>query len=143
MKVDGACLCGQIQYEAEVDPSRVAFCHCTDCQINSGSPMSWVVQVVGDQFRLTRGELKMFVKVAESGRRRALGFCPECGTRIVAKPEAGEPGFISLRAGSIRQRSELRPRVHVWARSAQPWIDELPGLPKMDQQPLMAAANTE
>jgi hypothetical protein len=75
--------------------------------------------------------------------RRGLGFCSECGSRIVAKPEEGEPGFISLRAGSIRQRSELRPRVHVWARSAQPWFDELPRLPKIDQQPLMAAGNGE
>lgn len=77
----------------------------------------------------------MFVKVAESGRRRVLGFCAECGSRIVAKPEAGEPGFLCLRAGSIRQRSELRPRVHVWARSAQPWLDELRGLPTIDGQP--------
>lgn len=102
----------------------------------------------GDKFRLTRGELKMFVKVAESGRRRALGFCSECGSRILAKPEEGEPGFISLRAGSIRQRSELRPRAQVWARSAQQWIDELPRLPRidqqrLDQQPLLAATSKE
>ena len=31
MKVDGACHCGSIRYEAEVDPAKVIICHCTDC----------------------------------------------------------------------------------------------------------------
>ena len=134
MKVDGACFCGHVQYEAEVDPGKVALCHCTDCQINSGSVMGWVVAVVDDRFELKSGTLKTFVKTAESGRRRALGFCAECGTRIVAKPVEGEQGITSLRAGSVRQRAQLRPRAHLWARSAVPWIDELQKLPKLDQQ---------
>jgi hypothetical protein len=135
MKVDGACFCGHVQYEAEVDPSKVALCHCTDCQINSGTVMGWVIAVVDDRFELKSGTLKTFVKTAASGRRRALCFCPECGTRIVAKPVDGEQGIISLRAGSVRQRAQLRPRAHLWARSAVPWVDELHQLPKLDQQP--------
>jgi hypothetical protein len=134
MKVDGACLCGHVQYEAEVDPQRVALCHCTDCQINSGCAMGWVVAVVGNSFELKSGTLKIYVKTAESGIRRALGFCPECGTRIVAKPAEGEHGIVSLRAGSVRQRGQLRPRAHLWARSAQPWIDELRELPRIEKQ---------
>lgn len=135
MKVDGACLCGYVHYEADVDPRRAALCHCTDCQINSGSAMAWGVAVIDDRFELTRGTLKTFVKTAESGKRRVLGFCPECGTRILGRPVEGEQGTISLRVGSVRQRAELRPRAHIWARSAQPWLDELPGLPKIDKQP--------
>jgi hypothetical protein len=123
-----------LQYEAEVDPERVALCHCTDCQINSGCTMGWVVAVVDDHFQLTSGTLKTFVKTAESGRRRALDFCPECGTRIVARPVAGEEGLLSVRAGSIRQRAELRPRARLWARSALPWIEDLRELPKLDKQ---------
>lgn len=134
MKVDGACLCGHVKYEAEVDPQRVALCHCTDCQINSGCAMGWVVAVVDDRIELKSGALKIFVKTAESGRRRALGFCPECGTRIVAKPVDGEEGITTLRAGSVRQRDQLRPRAQLWARSAQPWIDDLRELPKLDKQ---------
>jgi hypothetical protein len=135
MKIDGVCLCGYVHYEAEVDPRRVAFCHCTDCQINSGSAVGWVVAVVDDRFELKSGTLKTFVKTAESGRRRALSFCPECGTRILAKPVDGEQGTFSLRAGSIRQRTQLRPRAHLWARSAQEWFDDLGELPKIEKQP--------
>ena len=36
MKVDGACHCGELAYEAEIDPERIGVCHCVDCQILSG-----------------------------------------------------------------------------------------------------------
>ncbi len=37
MQIDGACHCGNIAFEAEVDPETVRICHCTDCQTMSGS----------------------------------------------------------------------------------------------------------
>ena len=37
MKIDGACHCGAIAYQAEIDPQRVRLCHCTDCQVLTGS----------------------------------------------------------------------------------------------------------
>lgn len=97
--------------------------------------MGWIVAVVEDRFRLTRGSMKIFVKTAESGRLRALGFCLECGTRINSRPPNGEPGAIFLRVGAIRQRAELRPRAHLWARSAQTWINDLKDLPRIEKQP--------
>jgi hypothetical protein len=43
MKIDGACHCGCVRYEAEVNLEQVAICHCTDCQIISGSAFRTVV----------------------------------------------------------------------------------------------------
>ena len=37
MKIDGHCHCGQITFEAEVDPMTLTICHCTDCQTLTGS----------------------------------------------------------------------------------------------------------
>jgi hypothetical protein len=37
MKIDGHCHCGEITFEAEVDPDALNICHCTDCQTLSGS----------------------------------------------------------------------------------------------------------
>jgi hypothetical protein len=37
MKVDGACHCGAITVEGEIDPGQVVICHCTDCQTGTGS----------------------------------------------------------------------------------------------------------
>ncbi len=37
MKIEGRCHCGQITYEAVVDADKVAICHCSDCQLLTGS----------------------------------------------------------------------------------------------------------
>ena len=82
MKIDGACHCGYITYQAEIDPKKVAICHCTDCQTLSGSPFRAFVPATTSMFKLLTGQPKVYVKRAESGADRAQGFCPECGTPI-------------------------------------------------------------
>jgi hypothetical protein len=43
MKIDGRCHCGQITYEAEVEPNAMFICHCTDCQTLTGTAYRAVV----------------------------------------------------------------------------------------------------
>jgi hypothetical protein len=128
MKVDGRCLCGYLSYEAEVDPDSATICHCPDCQVLSGSAFRVTVQVTGN-FKFLSGEPKAYVKVAASGNRRSLAFCPECGTSVYSRPADGTEGYFGLRVGSLRQRDSLVPRVQYWRRSAQRWIDHISGLP--------------
>ena len=82
MRVDGGCHCGNITYVAEIDPDRVRICHCADCQNSTGSAYRVNVPAARDAFELRGGKPRIYVKTAESGSRRAQGFCPECGTPI-------------------------------------------------------------
>ena len=134
MKVDGSCLCGEIRYEAVIDPDRVAICHCEDCQVNSGTAFGLVASVTDRQFRLLSGTLSVFEKTAESGRTRALGFCPRCGTRIHAHTPGDPAAFFGLRVGTIRQRAALTPKTQVWCRSALPWMADLSAIPRRETQ---------
>ena len=135
MQIDGGCLCGHITYEAIVDPDKIVICHCTDCQTHSGTAFGVVVGVADGQFQLLSGTLKTFEKIAESGTRRALAFCPECGTRIHATTVGDGSAFFGLRVGTVNQRDQLTPKLQVWARSAQGWLEELASIPKFEQQP--------
>ena len=56
MNVDGKCLCGQIPFEAEIDPNKTTICHCSDCQINSATAFGYVVGAVNKSFKLSNGE---------------------------------------------------------------------------------------
>ena len=134
MNVDGGCFCGHVTYKAVIDPDRVVVCHCTDCQRHAATAYGVVAVVVDDQFEVTKGSLKTFEKTADSGKKRELSFCPECGTRIYAKPGPGETGLFGLRTGSINQRDELTPKLQVWTRSAQPWTADLTGIPGLETQ---------
>ena len=113
MDVDGKCLCGKIQYEAEIDPNTTTICHCTDCQINSGTAFGYVVGVVNESFKLLEGEMSFYIKLADSGAKRELAFCGKCGTRIYARPVDGKSSFFGLRVGTIRQIRDLQPKRQV------------------------------
>lgn len=134
MKIEGGCHCGAIAYTAEVDPKDVIVCHCTDCQTLSGSAFRTVAFARKSSFALTKGEPRIYVKRADSGRDREQTFCPACGTPIYSSPVAADLGadpFIGIRAGSIKQRAELPPQAQAWCGSAQPWIGGIAGLKEM------------
>jgi hypothetical protein len=82
MKIEGACHCGKIRYEAEIDPAMVTICHCTDCQVLSGSAFRTVVPAPRASFRLLSGQPKIYVKTGDSGNQRTQSFCADCGTPI-------------------------------------------------------------
>ncbi len=135
MKIDGSCHCGHITYEAEIDPEKVVLCHCMDCQTMTSAPFRMVAFSTLDGFKLLTGELKIYVKTTDSGNERQQSFCPECGTPIYAITPGDGPKAYSIRAGSIRQRAELTPKLQVWTRSAQHWLPELDGIKKFETQP--------
>jgi hypothetical protein len=133
MKVDGGCHCGKITYEAEINPEKVSICHCTDCQTGSGSAYRTNVQTERNTFKLMTGEPRIYIKTAESGNKRAQGFCADCGTPLFSTTETNRE-IYGLRLGSIRQRSQLPPRSQGWYRSAQPWAQDISALPQFPQQ---------
>jgi len=133
MQVDGGCHCGKITYEAQIDPEKVAICHCTDCQTGSGSAYRTNVQSERNTFKLRTGEPRIYIKTAESGNRRAQGFCADCGTPLFSTTETNREVY-GLRVGSIRQRAQLQPRSQGWCRSAQPWAMDIGALPRYPKQ---------
>jgi hypothetical protein len=129
MRIDGQCHCGAVSYEAEIDPEQVSICHCTDCQMLTGSPYRATAVCAAEQVRLTAGAPKQYGKRGDNGRIRFQHFCGDCGSPLFTSGEDGGPDDWGIRWGSIRQRAELTPRRQVWCRSAAPWINDLKALP--------------
>jgi hypothetical protein len=136
MHINGACHCGAISFTAEIDPARVMVCHCSDCQVLSGAPLRAVVPAPIERFVL-RGQPKTYIKVAQSGSRRAQVFCPECGTALYGSA-VENPSSVVIRLGCVEQRAQLKPRVQIWQQSAMPWLAELHDVPARPQASLPA-----
>ena len=132
MKVNGRCHCGKIRYEAEVDPTKVTVCHCTDCQMLTGSAFRANVQAPAASFVL-HGTPRIYIKTAESGNRRAHAFCPDCGTPVYSAA-INDPPFYSLRVGCLEQRAQLVPARQIWCQSALGWSMNLEGVEKIARQ---------
>lgn len=133
MKVHGSCHCKAITYEAEVDLDRVTICHCTDCQALTGSAFRVSVPVAVQDFSLLSGIPNIYVKVAESGAKRAQAFCPNCGSPLYTHA-VGDPKSYGLRVGCIAERNQLVPRKQKWCSSALAWTQNLEGIPRRDRE---------
>ena len=134
MQVKGSCHCGEIRYEATIDPNQIGVCHCTDCQIFSGSAFRTSVIVPAARFSLLEGEPQIYEKTAESGAARYLAFCPRCGTHLYGVGGDERRRVYSVRTGTLEQRSELAPAVQLWTRSALSWIHDLESIRALEKQ---------
>jgi hypothetical protein len=106
MKVHGRCHCGEITYEAEVQPGNVNVCHCRDCQILTGTAFRAGIRASAEDFHILTGKPREYTKVADSGARRVHAFCATCGSPVYScAPQS--PKSYSLRLGAARgwQRS--------------------------------------
>jgi hypothetical protein len=128
MHIEGQCHCGAIAYEATVDPGKATICHCADCQAFSGAPFRASAPAKAEDFHIRKGKPRVYVKVAESGARRAQGFCGDCGTPIYAT-SADDPRVYNLRLGPIKQRAQIPPLRQIWCESALTWAQDIHGLP--------------
>ena len=132
MQIDGACHCGAVTFTAQIEPSRVMVCHCSDCQVLSGAPFRAVVAASTETLKV-HGKTKSYIKVAQSGNRRAQVFCPECATPLWATaPEKATS--VVIRLGCVRQRAQLRPAVQIWQHSSMRWLPELNAVPGTPEQ---------
>jgi hypothetical protein len=118
----GGCQCGEVRYRFEGEPLELTVCHCRECQRQSGSAFGMSLSIPAGAFKLLAGSPKIFEVVCDSGRRKSCAFCPNCGTRIYHRTDAG----ISIKAGTLDDTSALRPTAHYWTARKQPWIS-IPG----------------
>jgi hypothetical protein len=133
MHIHGACHCGKIRYEADVDPASMSICHCTDCQVLTGSPFRASVRALPNSFRILAGSPRIYTKTAESGTLREQAFCEFCGTPIYATSPGPEPRAYHIRMGSIAERALLTPQLQSWCRSELPWLAQVASVPRLDR----------
>jgi hypothetical protein len=126
LPLKGGCVCGAVRYEIVQEPLRVYACHCTDCQRFTGSAFAIGVVVPLEAFHVTGSATRLVPNgVTESGRRKSLSACPGCGIRLFGEPREDRRTNSMVRAvlgGTLDDTSWLRPTIHVWTRSAQPWV---------------------
>ena len=127
----GGCACGAVRYECSADAIMAVNCHCRDCQRASGTAYTSGLLVPAAALRITKSAPKWYTSTADSGHLVHRGFCPECGSPVLARNDA-YPMFI-IAASSLDDPSPHRPLMDVWTSSAQPWDHMDPALPKYPQ----------
>ncbi|MES2095644.1 MAG: GFA family protein [Pseudomonadota bacterium] len=130
----GGCNCGAVRYEIAGEPLMVAACHCTSCRKQSGAAFSVNLVVRASTMTVT-GPLDAYHDPdTESGTPIAREFCPSCGSPIRSVPGAS-PKLIAVKAGTLDQPGDFAPAMHIWTRSALPWVEIPANLPRFERGP--------
>ncbi len=125
MRIDGACHCGNIAFEAEVDPRN-----CTGSVIipiarhSAGRCSGRTFRRPGETFEAGAGHAENLCQNCRQWDEAAQAFCSDCGTGLWAtSPE--NPTSYGLRVGTITQRATFRPTHQIWCQSELPWTSEV------------------
>jgi hypothetical protein len=128
-------LLSRVQFANSVQMEKTTVCHCTDCQVGTGSAFRVNVLVPGATFRITGQPATYLKTTAESGNPRLQAFCPRCGSPIYStSPGEGQQASYMVRVGILRQRRDFAPRRQNWFRSALPWVSSLATLHRNEKQ---------
>lgn len=134
MFVHGACYCGSIAFEAIADLDSVTICHCHACQILTGTAYRITVAASAQDFRMVCGIPKKYIKIADSGNKRAMVFCGDCGAPVYSHAAVEDPISYGLRVGSLREREMIIPRKRIWCESALEWSTNLGGFAQFEKE---------
>ncbi|MEM7195088.1 MAG: GFA family protein [Pseudomonadota bacterium] len=131
----GGCQCRHIRYQISTDPIVAYCCHCTDCQQQSSSAFGISVWFAQPSFKLTNGRLSFWKTKADSGNEKSCAYCKLCGTRIY-HAFTDQQDILSVKGGSLDNRSGINPAGHIWTRSALSWMrDSLVESTSYDTEP--------
>jgi len=134
LPLEGGCQCGAVRYRLSAAPLMIYNCHCTNCQRVSGGAFATPVTILESGFAFFAGAPRTVEWESDAGNRRFGWFCGDCGSRIAhgAKPSNG---ILSLRSGTLDDRSWVHPVGDIWTRSAQAWVRLAGERLQFDQQP--------
>ena len=134
-KIVGGCLCGSVRYESEAEAVLTTVCHCRDFQKQTSSAFSVLVVLPKGSLRIEGRALASVETVGEdTGLPITRRFCPECGSGIMSEVTA-TPDLEWLKAGTLDDPSWLRPQMHMWTSSAQPWVSIDDAIPAYERNP--------
>lgn len=124
----GGCRCGAVRYLCRSEPAHAFFCHCRDCQLETGGPFAAELYLPSGCLTVS-GALAEHVVTGDSGRPVRRRFCPRCGSPLLTFFDS-EPDFFCLKIASLDDSSWVEPEFHLYVASKAPWYEILDGLPQ-------------
>jgi len=118
----GRCACGAVRYRAVGEPARVSVCHCKECQRRTGGAFGIGCYFPRESVELASGRTRAFERRSDAGRWVRFEFCADCGTTLLWHADA-VPQLVGIAAGTLDDTDWVVPKLHVWASSAQRWLN--------------------
>ena len=122
---EGGCMCGNIRYHVKGPVLGAEYCHCGQCQTQSGAPAMAFADFNTSNVSWSGAEMKEYAS-SEHGRR---GFCPECGSNLTWQ-STNYPDMITLTLTSLDDPNLIAPQKHIYTADKVDWFDIKDQLPQ-------------
>ena len=125
----GRCLCGDINFSADLPSLWVAHCHCTLCQRSGGS--AFVTWVGLDEKSCRIDDPQHRLQWYQSTDKGARGFCSHCGSTLFFRSSRW-PGELHVTLANFDTLLDRAPQAHAFWDSHVDWValDPGDGLPR-------------
>jgi hypothetical protein len=127
----GRCACGAVRYRLLSPPLFVHCCHCLDCQRQTGSAFVLNALIEADRVALLAGAPVAITVPTDSGLPHDIYRCPTCQVALWST-YGGRRQLRFVRVGTLDDPAALKPDVHIYTRSKQPWVvlpEDVPAFP--------------
>lgn len=124
----GGCGCGQLRYEMRGEPLIVHCCHCSNCQRETGSAFATNLLIEADRVTFS-GDSETVVMPSASGKGQKIIRCAKCHVAVWSHYSGAGDEFHFMRVGTLDERADIAPDVHIYVSTKQPWVAIPDGVP--------------
>ena len=116
----GSCLCGEVEFAIDTQPTRIVQCQCSRCRKSRGTAHGVNAFVDQDRLRFLRGEERVReYKIAKS--MFAISFCDCCGSLM---PNLFAPmRKYMVPIGALDSPFKVEKGVNIFVGSKAPWFE--------------------
>jgi hypothetical protein len=131
---DAQCVCGGLSLTVRAPAQLVAVCHCLACQRRTGTSFSVNAFYAAETVEVS-GTASQFVRVADSGRKVRMHFCPTCGSTVYWKPDA-DSEIVGVAVGALGNPNFPAPSLSVFEQSRHRWVTLAEEVERYPQGPM-------
>jgi len=131
--LEGGCDCGRIRYRMETAPLIVHCCHCRWCQRETGTAFALNALIEAERLVHLKEEPEVIDTPSQSGRGQKIARCPLCRIAVWSYYGGAGPILRFIRVGTPDTPQVLRPDIHIFTASRQPWVVLPEGVPAVPE----------
>ena len=130
---EGGCTCRAVRYRMLSAPMFVHCCHCRWCQRETGASFALNALIESDRVEVLSGKPIVVDTPSNSGKGQRITRCPTCSIALWSNYGGGADKVRFVRVGTLDEPDRLKPDIHIFTMSKQPWVVLPPDQPAVHE----------
>ena len=125
----GHCLCKQVRFEFDTQPTDVSICHCSLCRRMTGTAFGVYVKVPALNLTIASGAEQ--ITAYNVTDKLSMCSCRGCGSYLYAK-HSDYSDFVYVCLGAVDDHGDIHPGYHEFVGSKAGWFEIHDSLPQFE-----------